>query len=121
FSHDLAWKQIVELLGHLGSMAAGYGGITIAIEPLNRQESNIVNRASEGLRLVREVDHPNVQLLIDFYHLGMESEDPQVIVEAAPAVRHIHLAAVQGRGFPSGSDQEVIKAFERLRQIGYSG
>jgi len=61
-------------LQHLGPMAA-QRGLTIAIEPINRQEANIVTLASEGLRLAREVNHPQVQLLVDYYHLMMEKED----------------------------------------------
>ena len=45
FPKEVAGKQIVELLQHLGPVAAQHG-ITIAIEPLNRQESNILT----GLR-----------------------------------------------------------------------
>jgi sugar phosphate isomerase/epimerase len=115
-----AWKQIVELLGKLGPLAASRG-ITIAIEPLNRAESNIVNLASEGLRLIREVNHPNVQLLVDYYHLMMEREDPAIIAEAGPALRHLHLARVEGRAFPLQPDEDFSRFFQWVRQIGYAG
>ena len=120
FPKDVAWKQIVKLLQQLGPMAAQYG-ITIAIEPLNRQESNIVNLVSEALALAREVDHPNVQLLIDYYHLVMESEDPEIILTAGPAIRHVHFAQVAGRVFPTGANEHYSRFFDRLRQAGYAG
>jgi len=119
FSMDAAWRQIVELLRQLGPMAADRG-LTIAIEPLNRGESNIVNLASEGLKLEREVDHPGVRLLIDYYHLAIEKEDPGIAVQAGPALRHVHFAKVEGRSFPEGIEEDYRRFFSCLRRAGYS-
>ena len=119
FPVDAAWRQIVELLQHLGPMAASRG-LTLAIEPINRQEANIVTLAAEGLRLAREVNHPRVQLLVDYYHLMMEKEDFGILAEAGPALRHLHFAKVKGRGFPDRMEDEYPRFFRRLQQIGYA-
>jgi len=115
-----AFKQLVELLHHLGPLAHARG-ITIAIEPLNRLEANIINRASEGLTLLREVDHPHIQLLIDYYHLMLEHEDPDVLLTAGPAVRHLHLARIEGRAFPLQTDNAMRQFFRIVRRAGYVG
>jgi D-psicose/D-tagatose/L-ribulose 3-epimerase len=120
FPHDRAWRQIVELLRTIGPLAARHG-VTIAIEPLNRQESNIVNLASEGLRLAREVDHPNVQLLVDFYHFRKEDEPFEVLGEAGSAIRHTHFAELQARAFPTEEQEGYGRFFECLHRIRYDG
>ena len=120
FDLGVAWKQLVELLQHLGP-EAGARGITIAIEPLNRRESNIINLASEGLQLAREVNHPNVQLLIDYYHLMMEGEEPEMVIAAGAALRHLHMARVLGRAFPTQPDEDMGRFFQVVRQSGYGG
>jgi D-psicose/D-tagatose/L-ribulose 3-epimerase len=120
FSQDTAWQQIVHLLQHLGPRAAVHG-ITIAIEPLNQQESNIINRTAEGIKLAQAVNHPNVQLLIDYYHLRMEQENPEVILAAGPTVRHLHFAQVAGRAFPQGEDEGYTRFFDCLRKVDYQG
>jgi D-psicose/D-tagatose/L-ribulose 3-epimerase len=121
FDSRTAWRQIVELLRNLGAIAASRG-IAIAIEPLNRLESNIVNLAAEGLRLAREVAHPGVGLLIDYYHLAMEHEDPAILAEAGAAIRHIHFAQATGRRFPCVQESAVMEAFfDEIRNIGYAG
>ncbi|MGD1030190.1 MAG: sugar phosphate isomerase/epimerase family protein [Opitutaceae bacterium] len=119
FSMEAAWRQIVDLLRRLGPMAADRG-LTIAIEPLNRGESNIVNLASEGLKLAREVDHPAVRLLIDYYHLAIEKEDPGIAVQAGPALRHVHFAKVEGRSFPDRTEEDYRRFFSCLRRAAYS-
>ena len=118
FPYDDAWRQIVELLRALGPLAEAHG-LTIAIEHLNRKESNIVTLAAEGMRLSREVDHPNVRLLIDFYHLGQEHEDLGVLAEARSEIRHIHFAEVQKRIFPVDEQRDYVTFFEGLRRIQY--
>lgn len=120
FCHDVAWQQIVALLRQLGPVAAGHG-LVIVIEPINRQESNIVNFAAEGLRLAAEVDHPNVQLLIDFYHLMTEREDADIILRAGSAIRHLHFAEADGRRFPIAIGSAASEFFDRMRHIGYAG
>ena len=120
FSKEAAWRQIVELLRQLGPEAAERG-LTIVIEPINRQESNIVNLAADGLRLAREVDHPNIQLLVDFYHLMMEREDPEIILTAGEAVRHLHFAEVEERAFPKDRKPAHTLFFNTMRRVHYSG
>jgi D-psicose/D-tagatose/L-ribulose 3-epimerase len=121
FDHPTAWRQIVGLLRRLGPMAASRG-LTIAIEPLNKLESNIVNLAAEGLRLAAEVAHPQVGLLIDYYHLAMEREDPAILVEAGPVLRHLHLARADGRRFPRELESAGMAAFfDTIRSIRYTG
>jgi len=120
FPHDAAWRQLVELLRNLGALAEGCG-MTIAIEPLTKLESNIINLASEGLLLGRAVDRPSVRLLVDYYHLTLEKEDPSVILQAGADVRHVHIAKVDGRVFPREKDGGLVRFFSCLRQIRYGG
>ncbi|PYR62523.1 MAG: hypothetical protein DMF91_06370 [Acidobacteria bacterium] len=95
-------------------------GITIAIEPLRREETNIINSAAEGLELVRAIDDPNFQLMVDFYHLASEKEDPEIVVRARAHIRHLHMANPQGRVFPLQWDEyDYAPFFANLRKIGY--
>jgi D-psicose/D-tagatose/L-ribulose 3-epimerase len=120
FDMGAAWRQIADLLQALGPLAQARG-ITIAIEPLNRQESNIVNLAAEGLKLARQVNHPHIQLLIDYYHLMMEHEPPEIVTRAGDAVRHLHFARIEGRSFPRDADDSMRLFFQLLRLAGYRG
>ena len=47
---------------------------TLAIEPLNRKESNIINSVAEGVRFARQVNRPEIRVLADFYHIDEERE-----------------------------------------------
>ena len=75
FSRDSAWRQIQEFLHLLGDIAAR-NNLVIGIEPLRQEESNIINTASDAMKLAREVNHPNVKIIVDFYHFAEGERAP---------------------------------------------
>ncbi|HEY2433249.1 MAG TPA: sugar phosphate isomerase/epimerase family protein [Vicinamibacterales bacterium] len=119
FDRDKAWTQLVDFSRRAADAASRYR-ITVTIEPLRRQETNIVNTAAEGLELVKAVNHPNFQLMIDFYHLASEHEDPAVVLKAKDHLRHLHVANPNGRVFPqTWSEFDYAPFFANLKAIGY--
>jgi sugar phosphate isomerase/epimerase len=121
FSKEEAFKQLVAF-GRRAAREAKAHGITIVIEPLRQQETNIINTAADGLALVAAVSDPNFELLIDFYHLASEKEDPAIIIRAADHIRHLHMANPQGRVFPlEWGEFDYAPFFANLRKIGYAG
>ena len=121
FSKEDAFAQLVAF-GKRIAPEARRNGITIVIEPLRRQETNIINTTAEGLALVKAVNDPNFELLVDFFHLASEKEDPSIILEARDHIRHLHMANPQGRVFPQQWEEyDYAPFFANLRQIGYAG
>ncbi len=121
FSKDEALTQLVDFCRRTAPIAREHG-ITIVVEPLRRQETNIINTAREGLALVRAVDRPEIRLLVDFYHLAEEGEDPGVIAEAGPLVVHTHIANPAGRVYPLKAEEASYGGFfANLCKSGYSG
>jgi sugar phosphate isomerase/epimerase len=119
YAKDEAFKQLVDFGRRIAPEAAARG-ITVAIEPLRREETNIINSAAEGMSLVEAIDRPNFQLMIDFYHLASEKEDPAIVRRAAPRLVHLHMANPQGRVYPRAWDEfEYGPFFAQLRAIGY--
>jgi len=119
FSKDEAFKQLVDFSRRAAEEAKA-NRITVAIEPLRKQETNIINSAAEGLQLVDAVNHPNFQLMIDFYHLASEQEDPAIVFKAKDHLRHLHVANPQGRVFPlKWEEYNYAPFFANLKAIGY--
>lgn len=121
FPRERAFDQLVDF-GKRAAAEARAHGITIAVEPLRREETNIINSAAEGLALVEAIHDPNFELMIDFYHLASEREDPAIVVRAKDHLRHIHMANPRGRVFPQEwGEYDYAPFFAKLREIGYSG
>jgi sugar phosphate isomerase/epimerase len=122
FSRDRAREQIVSFLRMAGPIARSRN-IVIAIEPLRKQESNIINTGAEAFRLVREVGDPNVKMIIDYYHLAEEHEDPQILETAREAIVHLHFANPAGRVWPKdpAEDPGYAPFFAMVKKTGFSG
>jgi D-psicose/D-tagatose/L-ribulose 3-epimerase len=119
FSKDQAFQQLVEFGRRIAPEARAHG-ITVAVEPLRPQETNIINSAGEGLALVNGIGDPNFQLMVDFYHLASVNEDPQIVVRARDHIVHLHMANPTGRVFPRTLDEyDYAPFFAALRTIGY--
>jgi D-psicose/D-tagatose/L-ribulose 3-epimerase len=119
FPKEEAFRQLVEF-GRRAAREARANGITIAIEPLRKQETNIINTAAEGLDLVNAIADPNFELMIDFYHLASEQEDPAIVLLAKDHIRHLHMANPRGRVFPQKWEEfDYAPFFANLRAIGY--
>src|ERR1700733_4961558 len=119
FSRQEAFQQLVDF-GKRIAPEARSRNITIAIEPLRHQETNIVNNTTEALAWVNAVNDPNIQLMIDFYHFDVEKEDPANILKVQDHLRHLHVANPQGRVVPVKWDEyNYAPFFTVLRQIHY--
>lgn len=120
FPKEQAWVQLVEMLRIAGQIAARHG-IFIAIEPLNSAECNLINTAAEGFSLARLVDHSNVGLLMDIYHMVKEGEDFGIAITARSVLGHAHFAEPKQRGFPLAVDSTMRAFIDALERANYPG
>jgi D-psicose/D-tagatose/L-ribulose 3-epimerase len=124
FPHDKAWEQLKEFLRTCGDVIQAHNyGMVIGIEALRKPETNIVNSVAEALKLAREVNHPKIRIIVDFYHLAFEHEDPNVILGGRDMIVHLQIADPHDRTFPvSDAGEPRYRAFfANLRKIGYNG
>jgi sugar phosphate isomerase/epimerase len=119
FSRATANAQLVDFLTFTGPIAQQQG-ITIAIEPLNRRESNILNSVAEAVTLAQQVNHPAVRVLADFYHMDEEQEPLSEITRHQAWLAHIHVADTERRA-PGTGHYPYATFVEQLRQAGYQG
>ncbi len=95
--------------------------IKLGIEPLNRYESDFINTVDEGLRLCELIDHPNVGLLLDTYHMNIEEKDMcQSIEKAKDKLFHFQVAE-NDRGVPGSGSINWPEIFSTLKKINYKG
>jgi sugar phosphate isomerase/epimerase len=122
FSRERAWAQIQDFLRMVDPIARSQN-ITIGIEPLRSAESNILNTGAETLKMVRELNLPNIKMIIDYYHLRLMNEDPEILWTARQEIVHIHFANPHGRLWPRdpAEDPEYAHFFGLLKKIDYTG
>lgn len=117
YDRAAAMRQIEEFL-HTCADAADRTGVTVAIEPLRRAESNIINTVSAGAELARQIGRPGVRNLADSYHMEAEEEPLSAIVESADVLAHVHTADT-GRFAPGTGVYDHAALFRALRAARY--
>ena len=120
FDHNSALCQIADALRIIDGFALP-AGIRIAIEPLNRRESNIICSLEEGKLLMEEADRTSVCLLVDYYHFIMEKESLKTLDKLAKDIIHVHFAEPAGRSFPTEEQEAYREFFSVLKEKGYGG
>jgi len=124
FPLEQAWEQLIEFC-HLTADVIRENGysLRVGIEHIRKAETNIINLLSDAIRLARDINRPEIGVTADFYHLVIEDEPLDTILEAEGLVHAVQLADPATRGFPH-PDRPVpgLDGFlERLNRIGYTG
>lgn len=114
------WDLAVEGLTQAGQMAADCG-VTLAIEPLNRFETDLINTAAQVKRLIRDIDLSSVRIHLDTFHMNIEEESVyDAIVLAGEDLVYVD-ASESHRGTPGRGQVNWLDVVRALRDIHYRG
>jgi sugar phosphate isomerase/epimerase len=116
-----AFQYLGEIL-YGAAETAGHLGIRLALEPLNRYETDLIQNAAQGLDFLRQVGHPALGLLLDTYHVNLEEAswiEPFQRLMARGSLFHVHLG--DNNRLPPGKGLIDFQAILRaLQAAGYN-
>ncbi|MCC6629618.1 MAG: sugar phosphate isomerase/epimerase [Chloroflexi bacterium] len=118
WSMRTAWDQL-EAFCHQVADVVEPAGITIVIEPINPDETNILHTVVEGYALALRVNRPAIRCLCDYYHIERQGEGLNGVGLAAPWLRHAHTAGPDRLCPGPGQTQALYLA--ALKDAGYDG
>ncbi len=95
-------------------------GILVCIEPFERTYCNLIISVLEGLELVKAINDPGLELMVDLYHMLSNGESLDEIDQCFEHIKHVHIAGPDRR-VPEDGDNYIFQALERLRNLGYDG
>jgi D-psicose/D-tagatose/L-ribulose 3-epimerase len=119
----IEWDRAVTNLRKACDMAA-QRRVRLAIEPLNRFETDLVNTAADVARMVDEIGHPAAGVMADSYHMNLEERDNETALRTI-GHRLVHVQVSDNyRGCP-GKGQVRWDTFKRgilaAQAAGYKG
>lgn len=115
-----ATGRFVEGLAGVAPQAAARS-VTILVEALPANQSDVVQSLAEAVAIVKEIASPAVRTMFDVHNAVDESEPHAVLVDRYfDLIRHIHVNELDGRHCGTGS-YDFRPLFEILRRRAYSG
>lgn len=95
--------------------------VTIALEPVKRFESHILNRAEQAVELIRMTGMDNVGVHLDTFHMNIEEASFTDAIElCGDKLKYMHLVD-SNRGAPGMGHNPWIEIFKALKRIGFDG
>lgn len=102
-------------------MTASPQGVRLALEPINRYETSLVNTASQGLDLLERVGAENFGLLLDTFHMNIEEANMEAGVRSCGRnIFHFHVAD-SNRWHPGAGHLDFGSILEALDSTSYQG
>ena len=114
------WMRSAESLRQV-ARKAGKLGMALALEPINRYESFLVNTGGQADRLIELIGESNVKVQLDTFHMNLEEESIGAAIRAAGGkLIHFHVAENHRGRFGKGA-MPWDEIFQALADIGYGG
>lgn len=96
-------------------------GVTLAIEALNRFETDILSTTRQAVEVVDAVNDSGLKLMLDTFHMNMEDRSiPDAIRMAGDRIAHFQ-ANENHRGHPGTGHLDWPAIMRALHQVGYAG
>ncbi len=115
-----AMKWLVTAIAECAN-EAGDQNVRLALEPINRYETSLINSAQQGLELVERVGQDNFGLLLDTFHMNIEEADIEASIGACGShIFHFHVAD-SNRWYPGAGHLDFPAIVQALHRTGYAG
>lgn len=123
-SYAEGFRQLGNVLHNVISPTAKKYGITIVIEPLRKDECNIINTVKEGTMLSVLSDTDNIFCLADIYHMAGEGDTFDDIRQLKGSIKHSHISNPVSkknlkRDFPEDMNEYDYRGF--IDALEYAG
>ena len=114
------FERCVEGLAEVSADATA-AAIRLALEPLNRFETDIISTVSQAVDVIDHVDSPALGLLLDSFHMNIEESSIGDAIRKA-GKRVVHFQANENhRGFPGTGHLPWNDIMRALHDVGYQG
>lgn len=115
-----AMEWLISALRECCQAASPYG-LRLALEPINRYETSLINNAAQGLELIEQVGVMNFGLLLDTFHMNIEEANIEASIQACRMkIAHFHVAD-SNRWYPGAGHLDFHSILRALAETGYPG
>lgn len=119
-NREQRWKHSATVLREAAEYAKEHN-IMLMVEVINRFESDFMNTLKQGSEFIQLVDHENVRLLVDTFHMNIEEDNiVDALTKYIDVIGSIHVCE-NHRGIPGSGQIHWQEFLHCLKTIGYDG
>lgn len=116
----IEWERAVQGIQTAAGLAQKRG-LKLALEPLNRFESDLINTVGDLLTLIQDINEASVGIGLDMFHMNIEEPDPKkAIIDAGSKLLHMQVSE-NFRGTPGAGSAPWEAYYAGLSEINYKG
>lgn len=123
-----------EVTAGLSALAdyASSAGVMLAIEPMHPMmiaDRSVVTSLGEALDIIDTIDHPNLGLALDSYHVFWDAQYPELLSRNASRIHSVQISdwvipihdQLRSRGMPGQGSIDLQMFLQLTRSAGYRG
>jgi sugar phosphate isomerase/epimerase len=120
--YDNVIEQMADICKYAISPVLDDFGIILALEGLRKNETPMMNRTDESVRIAKLANVPNIKVMADLYHVAWEDTSLEDFKNYKGYIRHAHIGKPDPRVMPSAGDGYDYKPFfDALRSANFNG
>ncbi len=114
------WERALKNLEKVCHIAQDKG-LAVAIEPLNRFESDLINTAEDVMKLVKDINHTSAKVMLDGFHMNIEESSMHKAIELTQD-KLLHFQVSENhRGTPGTGQTRWEDLRKGLMAVNYTG
>lgn len=97
--------------------------VKILIEPLTKEQTNVINTMAEAVAVVDRVNHPAIRSMFDYHNTADETDPMDTLIrDYIDYIDHVQIQEMDGRHLGTGpSLTDFPSTFQAFKDVGYNG
>ncbi len=114
------WRNARESLQEAAEYAGNYD-VIVSLEPIAANLTNFINTPDDAMKMVREVNHPNLKWMLDCFAAYNQGVDiPAAVRKYGADLVHVHMND-ENKSWPGTGRIDFPSVAQALKDVGYSG
>ncbi len=114
------WSNARETLREAAEYASHYD-VMLSLEPIAANMTNFINTPDDAMKMVHEVNHPNLKWMLDCFAAYNQGVDiPAAIRKYGGDLVHVHMND-ENKSWPGTGRIDFPSVAQALKDVGYSG
>ncbi|MBN1855923.1 MAG: sugar phosphate isomerase/epimerase [Dehalococcoidia bacterium] len=118
--YEQGWAIARDTLRECAEYAVPYD-VVLSLEPIHKALTNFINTPDDAMKMVKDVDHPNLMWMLDCFAAYNQGVDvPKAVRAYGKYLAHVHMND-ENKSWPGTGKIDFPPIAQALKDVGYNG